>query len=147
MENSCSHETQQLLQTIESNNPFDVVFIDFWEPGDIPDRYVSCKILTCLDCMKGFGLGAETELKEITSGQATQWAFRNFFFPFGIPKVIVMEVDGISVGMFKKTFQETLLIPEHYRSSNVGSVYWACIKSVQCKEYALQPLLKSYLFH
>ena len=36
--NSCSHEAQHVLQTIESDNPFDVVFIDFWEPGDIPDQ-------------------------------------------------------------------------------------------------------------
>ena len=40
------HEAQQLLQTIESNTTFDVVFLDFWEPGDIPDRDGYRKILT-----------------------------------------------------------------------------------------------------
>ena len=28
--NSCSHKAHQLIQTIESDTPFDVVFIDFW---------------------------------------------------------------------------------------------------------------------
>ena len=53
---SCSHESQQLLQTIESNTQFDMVFLDFWEPGVIPDWDKSRKILTCLGCMTGFGL-------------------------------------------------------------------------------------------
>ena len=46
-----------MLHTIESDTPFDVVFIEFWEPGDIPDRDGSRKILTCLDCMTLFSLG------------------------------------------------------------------------------------------
>ena len=50
--NLCSHEEQQLLQTIDSDTPFDVVFIDFCEPGDIPYQYRYRKILSCLDCMK-----------------------------------------------------------------------------------------------
>ena len=43
---SFSHEAQPLLQTVESDTKFDVVFIDFCEPRYIPywDRY--CKILT-----------------------------------------------------------------------------------------------------
>ena len=48
---------------IESDNPFDVVFIDFWEPGDIPYRDVSRNILTCLDCMTRFLIGASSRLK------------------------------------------------------------------------------------
>ena len=56
-----------MLQKIDSDTPFDVLFIDFWEPGEIPYQDESCKILTCLDCMTGFGLGAAIELKEITS--------------------------------------------------------------------------------
>ena len=70
--NSCSHEAHQLLRNIESDTPFDVVFLDFWEPGDIPDRDRSRKILTCLDCMRGFGLGSAIGLREITSDQAAQ---------------------------------------------------------------------------
>ena len=52
-------------------------------------------------------------MKEITSDQAARWAFGNFFVLFGLPKIIVVDSDGIFAGMFKKTFQETLLIPVH----------------------------------
>ena len=45
------------------------------------------------------------------SDQAAQWDFGNFFVPVGLPKLIVGDADGIFSGMFKKTFQETLLIP------------------------------------
>ena len=61
--NSLSHEAQQLLQTIESDTQFDVIFIDFGEPGDIPDRDGYCKILTYLDFMTVFGMGEATGLK------------------------------------------------------------------------------------
>ena len=77
---------------IESYTPFGVVFIDFWEPGDISDRDGSHKILTFLDCMTGFGLGESIELKEITSYQAARF-FGNFFLPFGISKIIVVDAD------------------------------------------------------
>ena len=63
--------------------------------------------------MVGFGIGAAIGLKEITSYQATQWGFGNFFVPYGIPKIIVVDTYVISARMFKKTLQETLLIPEH----------------------------------
>ena len=61
--NSFSHEAQHFLQTIESDTPVDVVFLDFCETGDIPDCDGSYKILTLLDCMTIFGLGADTGLK------------------------------------------------------------------------------------
>ena len=61
--NSFSHEAKQFLQTIDSDTPFDVVFLDFWKPGDIPDQEGSIKILTCLDCMTGFGIEAAIGLK------------------------------------------------------------------------------------
>ena len=111
--NSCSHESQHLLQTIESDNPFDVVFIDFWEPGETPDRDLSRKKLTRLDCMTEFGLGAATGLKEITSDQAARWDFGKFFVPFGLPRMIIVDADGLFSGMSNKTFQYTLLIPVH----------------------------------
>ena len=111
MVNSCSHDTQKLLHTIELDTPFTVVFLDFWEPEDIPDWNGSRNILTCLDCMIGFGLGPYTGMKEITSYQATQWNFGNLFVPFGLQKMIFADVDFLLAGILKKTFQETLLIP------------------------------------
>ena len=63
--------------------------------------------------MTGFGIGASIELKKITSDQSIRWNFGNFFVTFGLPKIIVVDADGIFAGMFKKTFQDTLLIPVH----------------------------------
>ena len=37
----------------------------------------------------------------------------NFFVPFELPKMIVVDADGIFAGMSRKTFQDTLLIPVH----------------------------------
>ena len=110
---SCSHGAQQLIQMIKSDKPFDVVFIGFWELGDIPDWDEYRKILTWLYCITGFGIGSAIGLKEITSDQAAKWAFGNFFVPFGLLKMIVVDADGLFDGMFKNTFKETLLISVH----------------------------------
>ena len=84
-----------MLQKIESDTPFDVVFLDFWEPVDIPDRDGSRKILILLDCMTGLGIGAAIGPNKITLYQATRWDFGNFFVPFGLPKTIVVDADGL----------------------------------------------------
>ena len=60
-----------------------------------------------------FGLGAASGLKEIISDQVARWDFGNLFVPFGTPKIIGIDADGLFSGMFKKNFQETLLIPLH----------------------------------
>ena len=52
-----------MFHTIESDTPFDVVFLDFWGPGYITYWDVSCNILKCLDCMTLFGLGEATGMK------------------------------------------------------------------------------------
>ena len=102
-----------MLHMVESDNPFDAVFLEFWEPGDIPDRYGYLKILTCLDCMTGFEIGVASELKEITPEQVVRWDFGNLFVPFGLPKMIVVDADEMFYGIFRKTFRGTLLIPVH----------------------------------
>ena len=56
-----------MLHAIDSATPFDVVFIDFWRPGVIPDRDGYQNILTCLYCMTCFGLRVSSGLKEIAS--------------------------------------------------------------------------------
>ena len=87
------------------DTPFDALFLDFWEPGYIPDQDGYLKILTCLDCRTGSGISADTGMKEITSDQATQWAFGNFFVPFGLRKMIVVDADELFDGMFKDTLK------------------------------------------
>ena len=64
--NSCAHESHQLLYKIESDTSFAVVLIDFWGPGGILDQYWSCKILTWLDYIKGFGIWSASGMKDIT---------------------------------------------------------------------------------
>ena len=61
--NSYSREAQNFLHTIESDTPFDVVFLDFWETGYIQDWDGYRMILKCLDCVIGFGLGAYIGLR------------------------------------------------------------------------------------
>ena len=63
--------------------------------------------------MTAFGLGAANGLKEIKSDQASRWDFGNFFVPFGLPKMIVVNASGRFSGMFKNNYQETLLISVH----------------------------------
>ena len=99
--------------TIDSCNPIYMVFIEFWEPGDISDRDGSHKILTCLDFRTGFGLGAASGMKKITSYQVALWDFVNFFFPFGLPKMIVVDADGLFSRIFKNNLKETLQITVH----------------------------------
>ena len=60
-----------------------------------------------------FGLEADNGMKEITSDQAIRWDFGDLFVPFGIPKMIDVDAGGLFPGMFKKTFQDNLLIPVH----------------------------------
>ena len=69
--NSCSREAHHLLHTFESDTPFGILFLDFWEPGYIPYQDVLSKILECLDCMTGFGIGASNGLTEITPEQVS----------------------------------------------------------------------------
>ena len=61
--NSCYHEAHQLIFTIESYTTYVLLLLDFWEPGNIPDRYGFRKIMICLDCMIWLGLGESSELK------------------------------------------------------------------------------------
>ena len=50
--------------------------------------------------MAVFWIEAATEMKEITSDQAAQWSFVNFFVPFGIPKIIAVDAYGIFAGIY-----------------------------------------------
>ena len=84
-----------MLHMIELDTPFDVVFLYFWELGNIPYWNGYRNILTCLDCMKGFWLEEASGLKEITSDQVSRWDFGNVCVPFGIPKMIVVGADEL----------------------------------------------------
>ena len=91
-----------MIHTIDSDNPIDVVLLEFWELGDIPDQNGSHNILICLDCIKLFGLGSAIGMKEITSDQAARRAFGNFFVPFGLPEMIVVDADRLFLEFSRK---------------------------------------------
>ena len=55
--------------------------------------------------MTEFGIVSATGMKEITPDQAVQWAFGNFFAPFGISKIIVVNADGLFSGIYRNIFQ------------------------------------------
>ena len=63
--------------------------------------------------MTVFGLVESSGLKEIASYQVSQWDFGNFFVLFWLQKMIVVDADGIFYGVFKKPFQDTLLVLVH----------------------------------
>ena len=91
-----------MLHIIGSDTPFYVVFLDLWEPWDIPYQDIYCNILTCLYCMTVFGIGSTIVFKEITSDHFSQWYFGSFFVPFGIPKIVVVDADGLFLGFPRK---------------------------------------------
>ena len=66
-----------------------------------------------MDCMIEFCIGAASGPKEIISDQVIRWDFGEFFVPFELPKMIVVDTDGLFAGIFRKTFQDTLLTLVH----------------------------------
>ena len=52
-------------------------------------------------------------MEEVRHPQTPRWAFGSFFVPFWLPKLIAVDADGIFAGMYKKTFQKTLIIRVH----------------------------------
>jgi len=44
-----------VLNTVADDVPFNIVFLDIWSPGDVPDKHTAdVKILTMVDAMTGF---------------------------------------------------------------------------------------------
>ena len=109
--NNASHEAQMELHGLESSAPFDVVFLDVWEPGEVVDADGSRKILTCLDCMTGFAAAVALG-KDIVATTLAGKAFAAFFVPYGLPKLIVVDAVHQFGSLFKEVFA-WLLIPVH----------------------------------
>ena len=45
LSNAASHEAQLKLHTLVCDQPFDVVFLDIWSPGEISDKFGDVKVL------------------------------------------------------------------------------------------------------
>ena len=82
--NNASHDSQMELQVLETDVPFDIVFLDVWEPGRFPKEDGSQKVLKFIDCMMGFA--AATSLSDDLLAENMAWqAFTSFFVPYGLP--------------------------------------------------------------
>ena len=104
--NHASHEAQVELQTLACDTPFDVVFLDIWSPGQITDKEHNLKVITMLDCMTGFAAATFLRGPAIDSQDVAMASFAAFFIPFGIPRLIIVDDDGLFKGVFQATFQQ-----------------------------------------
>ena len=102
--NATSHENQALLHTLACDVPFDVVFLDIWSPGSMPDKYGTLKVLTFVDCMTGFAMATFLNQGTIDARTIADAALTAFFGPVGLPRLIIVEADTIFAGEFKGVF-------------------------------------------
>ena len=109
--NNASHEARMLLHTLSCDGPFDTMFIDLWSPGDIPSKDGHTKVITCLDGMTGFAnacfIGGV-----ITADKVATLVFTHFFVPFGLPRLIFVDKDGLFASVFQELFR-LLKVPIH----------------------------------
>jgi hypothetical protein len=108
--NATSHEAQQMLHTMETDEPFDVIVLDVWSPGAVPSSSKEIKVLTCLDTMTGFANAAL--ITQETSQELAKTTFHHFFVPNGLPRLVIFDEAGSFAGKFKQMC-EYLTIPYH----------------------------------
>jgi hypothetical protein len=78
------------LNTLACDDPFDVVFLEFWSPREIPDKSGHTKVLTSLDCMTSFADVAFLGGKVIDAEAVAMAAFGSTFIPRGLPRTIIV---------------------------------------------------------
>ena len=111
LSNAASHEAQAVLHTLTCDAPFDVVFLDFWSPGDsVMDKRGNVKIITYADCMTSFAMATALRLKDIRVDNIAMAVTAAFFTSVGLPRLIIVDADGLFAGIFKSLF-ELLRIP------------------------------------
>ena len=98
--NITSHEAQMMLRTFDVDTPFDVVTIDAWVPGDIPTKEGMKKILSMLDIMTSYA--ATALISEATSLVFARTAFRAFFTPFGMPRMVIIDAGSENAGELER---------------------------------------------
>ena len=102
--NVASNEAQVQLQTLACDVPFDVIFLDIWSPGDVPTSDGTSKMLTLLDCMTSFAMGTFLS-GEITAETVADAAISVFFNSVGLPRLIIVDADGLFAGVFVQLFR------------------------------------------
>jgi hypothetical protein len=103
--NTVSHEAQLKLNTLACDGPFDVVFIDFWSPGDIVDKQGNIKVLTYLDGMTSFAMASFVQQGQVDSAMVADMCVSHFFATVGLPRLVFVDADSLFKDMFLKTFQ------------------------------------------
>jgi hypothetical protein len=98
-----------LLQSFVCDEPFSVIFLDIWQPGEVTEKDGSFAVLTMLEGMCSFAATAFLP-QSITSETLADATFSTFFAHFGMPRLIVVDADSKFCGMFKVLF-ENLGIP------------------------------------
>ena len=110
LSNAASHEVQLKLHTLACDAPFDVIFLDFWSPGDMVDKYGNVKVLMYLDGMTSYALGTFLLLSEMDTHRVTDAVISAFFSTVGLPRMVFINADSKFAGTFKSTL-ELLRIP------------------------------------
>ena len=108
--NNTSHKAQAVLHDLPCDAPLDVIFLDVWSPGEVPEKSGDHSVLTYIDGMTGFAGAAFIREKPVTSTTLATIAFANFFVPFGMPRLVIVDADGLFAGAFLDMCH-TLLIP------------------------------------
>jgi hypothetical protein len=103
--NATSHEQQSLLHTLSCDVPFDVVYLDIWSPGELPDKYGNVKVLTFIDCMTGFAMATFLSQGDIDARTIADAALTAFFGAVGLPRLVIVDADSLFAGVFKQLFQ------------------------------------------
>ena len=119
--NHNSHEAQMHLYAFACDEPFSVIFLDMWKPGDVPEKDGTREVLTMLDGMTGFAAGAFLG-KPITAEVLADITFSQFFCVFGLPRLIVVDADSKFRGIFTTTFQNLGIHIEVVASENHKAV-------------------------
>jgi ribosomal protein L21E len=108
--NAVGQESKSILDAISCDTPFDVIAIDIWSPGAVPDKEGNTKALTSLDTMTGFASTAI--LQTATSDAVARACFATFFVPNGLPKLVLIDAGSENKGELISMCQ-TLRIKYH----------------------------------
>jgi hypothetical protein len=94
--NAVSQDSKSILEALSSDCPFDVIAINVWSPGAVPDKEGNTKALTSLDTTTGFASAAI--LQSMHSENIARTCFASFFVPNGLPKLILIDAGSENKG-------------------------------------------------
>lgn len=116
-----------LLQSFVCYEPFSVIFLDVWQPGEIKEKDGSYAVLMMLEGMCGF-TGTAFLPQAINAETLANATFSTFFAHFSIARLIVGVVDTDSkfCGVFKTLFENLGIPVEAVSKGNHKAVWNKC---------------------